>query len=404
MPVADGDRLIGLIRAALPLGETVGVALSGGGDSVALLHLCLAAGLPVEAVTVDHALRPESGAEAVAVAASCAALGLRHEVRVWSHGVVGGNLMDQARMARMALIGDWARSRGIGVVALGHTRDDQAETFLMGLGRAAGIDGLAGMRRDWRVEGLRLVRPLLDAGRQDLRDWLRSRGVTWIDDPTNENDRFTRVKARRVLAALGPLGITDAGLATVAGHLAQVKAALDVQVAASAARLVREEAGALVIDPAVQAEPGEVRRRLIVAALVWLSGADHAPRADAVARLEAAMREGRDATLWGCRWRGGRLMREPKAVAGRVGGLDGLWDGRWVLEGPAAPGAEVRALGTEGLRACPDWRATGLAREVLAVTPAIWSGERLIAAPLAAQDGVWTARIAAPFHLFGLSH
>ncbi len=402
MPVEASDRLVGLVRAALPSGKTIGVALSGGGDSVALLHLCLAAGLPVEAVTVDHGLRDGSAAEAVAVAADCAALRVRHEARVWVHGTVPGNLMDRARRARMVLIRDWARDRGIAVVALGHTRDDQAETLLMGLARAAGIDGLSGMRREWSDAGVRFLRPLLDAGREELRDWLRVRNIGWIEDPTNENDRFLRVKARRVLAALKPMGITAEGLAAAAGHLAQVKAALKVQVVDAAARLLREEAGSLAIDPGIQAEPHEVRRRLIVAGLMWLSAGEYAPRADAVARLEAAIAAGRDATLWGCRWRSGRMMREAKAVGGAVP-LGALWDGRWVLEGPGVQGAEVRALGAAGLSACPDWRAAGLPREVLVVTPALWEGTALIAAPVAGMGRDWSARIAAPFHLFGLS-
>lgn len=402
MPVEA--RLVGQIRAALPLDETVGVALSGGGDSVALLHLCLRAGIKVEAVTVDHSLRAESAAEAVAVAADCGALGVRHDVRVWQHGAPTGNLMDQARRARLGLIGDWARARGIATVALGHTRDDQAETLLMGLARQAGIDGLSGMRRAWSAGGVQFVRPLLDAGRTELREWLAAQGTGWIDDPTNDNDRFTRVKARQVLAALAPLGITGEGLAAVAGHLAQVRAALEVQVAGVAARLVREEAGALVVDALLFAEPAEVRRRLIVAGLRWLSGAEYAPRADAVARLEAAMAAGRDATLWGCRWHKGRLMREAKAMTGVTAALGAVWDGRWVVEGPTVAGVVVRALGADGIRACPDWRSTGLPREVLLVTPALWAGETLLAAPLAGFGRDWTARIAAPFHLFGLSH
>ena len=175
MPVRLNDRLVGLIRDGLPAGVTIGVALSGGGDSTALLHLCLTAGFAVEAVTVDHRLRPESAAEAAAVGDWCRALGVRHEVRVWEHGAVSGNLMDAARRARMGLICDWAKARGIGVVALGHTRDDQAETVLMGLARAAGIGGLSGMRREFDQGGVRVHRPLLAAGREELREWLRGR-------------------------------------------------------------------------------------------------------------------------------------------------------------------------------------------------------------------------------------
>jgi tRNA(Ile)-lysidine synthase len=369
------------------------VALSGGGDSTALLHLCLAAGCRVEAVTVDHRLRPESAAEAAAVGASCAALGVPHALRVWDHGAVAGNLMDAARRARMGLIAAWARNRGIGVVALGHTRDDQAETVLMGLSRASGLAGLSGMRRAWQEGGIRFHRPLLDAGREELRAWLRAAGIGWIDDPSNEDDRFTRVRARKVLAALAPLGITADRLAAVAGHLAQVQEALEAQVAEAIERRVTEAAGALRIDAGLWSEPAEVRRQVVLAALMWLSGATHAPRAAETERFVARMAEGRDATLAGCRARKGWLMREPRALGGPMP-VGRPWDGRWLVSGP--PG-EVRALGGEGLRQVQDWRRSGLPREVLAVTPGVWDGERLLAAPLAGLSADWEVRLQRPF-------
>lgn len=398
MPVAEG-RLLGLIRAGLPTGETIGVAVSGGGDSIALLHLARAAGFAVQAVTVDHRLRPESADEAARVAADCAALGVGHEVRVWEHGRVAGNLMDAARQARMALIADWARTRGIGVVALGHTRDDQAETVLMGLARAGGLAGLSGMRAGWEEGGLRFCRPLLGAGRAELRDWLAGQGIAWIDDPTNDNDRFTRVKARKALSALAPLGITAERLAEVARHLAEAQAALSVQLAEVGRRLIREAAGALQIDAGLWAEPLELQRQLVQAALVWMAGPAGKPRAADLARLMAAMAAGRDATLSGCRFRKGWLCREPRALGGPVA-AGRVWDGRWQVTGSG----EVRALGAEGLRQCKDWRATGLPRHVLEVTPALWQGEALVSAPLAGLAAGSEARIIRPFHLFGLSH
>lgn len=388
-----GERLAGLIRDGLPGDRAIGVALSGGGDSTALLHLCLRAGFRVEAVTVDHRLRPESAAEAGVVSQACRALGVRHEVLVWTHGTIAGNVMDAARRARTALITEWARGRGIGEVALGHTRDDVAETVLMGLGRAAGIAGLSGMRRVWEEGGIRFHRPLLDAGREELRDWLRAEGIGWIDDPTNESDRFTRARARKALAALAPLGITAARLADVAGNLARVQAALAAQVDAAAGRWVVETAGALRLDPGLWSEPEEVRRQVIVAALMWLSRADYAPRATEVARLGATMAVGRDGTLAGCRFRRGWLMREPRAVGGPVP-VGQPWDGRWLIEGPEA---EVRALGAEGLRQVKDWRKAGLAREVLVVTPGVWDEERLLAAPCAGFSAEWQVRLQRPF-------
>jgi tRNA(Ile)-lysidine synthase len=394
----DGDRLVGLIRDGLPAHETIGVALSGGGDSTALLHLCLRAGLAVEAVTVDHRLRPESAAEAAAVHAICTALGVRHEVRVWDHGPLTGNLMDAARRARLALIANWAQSRGIGTVALGHTRDDQAETVLMGLARTAGLAGLAGMRPAFVVGSVRFLRPLLTAGRDELRHWLRAEGISWIDDPTNDNDRFTRIKARKALTALAPLGITADRLADVAGHLASVQTALTAQVAEAAARHVVAEAGALRIDTTLWAEPAEVQRQVVVAGLMWLSGAEYAPRAADVARLIDAMASGRDATLAGCRARAGYLMREPRALGAAVR-VGQLWDARWQVTGPDA---QVRPLGADGLRQLKDWRKTGLPREILVTTPGVWDQDRLLAAPLAGLSADWQAKLDRPFHLFGL--
>ncbi len=398
MPVEASDRLIGLVRDGLPRGETIGIALSGGGDSTALLHLAMRVPMAVEAVTVDHRLRAESADEAASVARGCAALGVPHAVQVWEHGLVHGNLMDAARRVRMTLVADWARNRGIAHVGLGHTRDDQAETLLMGLARGAGLAGLSGMRPTWREGGVTFHRPLLAAGREELRDWLRREGIGWIDDPTNENDRFTRTKARRALATLAPLGISAKRLAEVAGHLAQAQAALAVQVRA-AGRHMRDAAGALQVEAGLWAEPDEVQRQLVAAALRWLSGAAYAPRAADVARFIAAMQAGRDATLAGCRFRKGWLFREARAVGGAVP-VGTLWDGRWLVAGGDG---EIRALGSEGLRQCADWRTRGVPREVLAVTPAVWHGERIVAAPLAGFSNGWSAQLAAGFHESGLS-
>jgi tRNA(Ile)-lysidine synthase len=230
-----------------------------------------------------------------------------------------------------------------------------------------------------------------------LRDWLRSRGVPWVEDPTNENDHFQRVKARRALVALAPLGITAEGLAAVAGNLALAQKALATQVR-NAGRHLREAAGALQVDAALWDEPEEVQRQLVVAAVQWLSGAVYPPRAGDIARLIASMRAGRDATLAGCRHRSGWLMREARAV-GAVVPVGKLWDGRWQVIGAEG---EVRALGA-GLRQCPDWRASGLPRQVLEVTPGVWHDDDLVAAPLAAF-GPATATLATSFDAFLLSH
>ncbi|MEH7828336.1 tRNA lysidine(34) synthetase TilS [Gemmobacter denitrificans] len=394
---------------AAPL--SLAVAVSGGGDSVALLHLlhrtAPAAGLTLHAVTVDHGLRPDSAAEAAQVAELCAGLGIPHRVLRWSGPAAQGNLMDQARRARIALIADWARGQGIPHVMLGHTADDNAESFLMNLGRAAGLDGLSGMRGQWQEQGIAWHRPLLRHTRETLRAYLRRNGLGWIDDPSNDNDRFTRVKARRALKALKPLGITVDRLSDVISNLSAARDTVQNSVAHAARDRVTVTGGALQVQRSalIDSDP-EIRRRLLIAMIQWYSGAPYPPRESKLSQLFTALAEGRDATLGGVRFRckGDICMvsRELRAVMGPVQpGL--IWDHRWHLSGPVQEGQAIAALGPDGLRQCPGWRDHG-SRDALLASPGIWLGDRLISAPLAGKTAGWTATLSPDFSLFVISH
>ncbi|MDP1667489.1 tRNA lysidine(34) synthetase TilS [Phaeovulum sp.] len=389
------------LAAALPPGrfERLGVAVSGGGDSIALMHLLAehrAAGGPEPVVvSLDHGLRPEAAAEVAGVMRAAAALGLAHWALVWRGWDGHGNLMQAARRARYRLIADWARDEGLPAVALGHTADDQAETFFMRLARGAGVDGLSGMAAERVAEGMLWLRPLLASTRAELRSWLGARGIPWVDDPSNENAAYERIRARAALAALAPLGITATGVAEVTQHLREVRAALVVQTHAAAAALARVEAVEVLIDRAgLEALPAEVRRRLLAHALRWIAGSEYAPRGPALAGFAEAVGAGTTATLHGCLALPEgpllRLCREASAASGAVP-PGALWDGRWRITGPDAPGCEVRALGEAGLRLCPDWRASGRPRAALAADPALWRGPDLVAAPLAGFANGWRA-------------
>lgn len=347
---------------------------------MAMLHL--AAGLPVRVVTVDHGLRPEAAAEAAGVGRVCADLGLPHEVLHW-HWDGRGNLQDAARRGRRGAIADWAQSVGVGAVALAHTRDDLAETFVMRLARGAGVDGLAAMAPRWVEGGVTWVRPLLEVSRAELREYLREVGGAWVEDPSNDNLRFDRVKVRKALAVLGPLGVTPRRLAEIAGHLAQARDALEAVTDDWAGQALVDVAGAVRIDRAVLASAApEVQRRLLLRVIGGIASEFYAPRGAAVQALLGRVLVGQGGTLAGCRFQvlRGQLWayREGRAVAGLACAAGEVWDGRWRMTGP--PGHEVRALG-EGLALCPDWRATRVPRGALLASPALWLGTRLIAAP-----------------------
>ena len=443
MPVSPEDAALlhhaaTVLATARPDGAApfaIAVAVSGGGDSVALLHLLHRLGRiavheitadparwpstvhqitadpaiwppTVHAVTVDHGLRPESAAEAAQVAALCARLGIAHDILRWQGPAPTGNLMDQARKARLSLIANWARGKGMSHVFLGHTADDDAESFLMNLARAAGLEGLSGMRAGWQEHGLNWHRPLLNTSRAALRAYLRRNGVAWLDDPSNDNDRFARVRARNTLKALKPLGIMPDQLRVTMRNLASAQGALR-QIAHAAALRMDGAAGQLHLPRADWlALPEDIRRRLLIAAIRWMGGGGYPPRGDKISRFVSSAWQGGAATLGGVRLHatqaGLTLTREARACMGAVP-FGQIWDHRWHLSGPGTPPLTIAPLGEAGLAQCPDWR-NHAPREALVVSPAIWHDTRLIAAPLARKETDWAATLQPSFGMFILRH
>lgn len=387
---AAGADVPGAIAAALDrlAGDLprLGIALSGGGDSVALLHAAAAwgnaRGVRIEAATVDHALRDGSAAEAAQAGRIAAALAVPHAVLRWDRRQpIAGNVMDAARRARMQLLAAWAAERGLPALALGHTQDDQAETLLMRLARGAGVDGLSAMAPARPAQGVLWLRPLLALRRADLRGWLAASGIPWIDDPTNEDATYDRIRVRRAIAALD---LPVPALARSAAHLREARQAL-AQAALGAAAGARADRGALFLPRAAwAAAPSETRRRLTLAALRWVTGEDYAPRGTAVDALLSDIAGGAPATLAGVLVQPLRneiaFLREPAAAArapvARAQDGSALWDRRWRLTGLPGEGA-VSAVGEAGLQAWraarpgSDWRAAGLPRAALLSAPAV---------------------------------
>ncbi len=203
----------------------LGIAVSGGPDSLALLLLASAA-FPgeVAAATVDHRLRPESAGEAGFVAELCARLGLPHIV-LTADIAVAGNLQSAARALRYRLLARWAAEAGIALLLTGHHADDQAETLLMRLDRGAGLSGLAAIRAATGIAGLAVARPLLGWRRAELAAIVAAAGLVPVADPSNDDDRFDRARLRKRLAAAG--WIDPVPLARSAAALAEADAALD---------------------------------------------------------------------------------------------------------------------------------------------------------------------------------
>mmetsp|Transcript_28668 Transcript_28668/g.54115 ORF Transcript_28668/g.54115 Transcript_28668/m.54115 type:complete len:416 (+) Transcript_28668:2824-4071(+) len=392
---------------AAVLGETppkrLGVAVSGGGDSVALLAVLVAyakeRNVDLHVVTVDHGVRAEAKQEISFVTDLCARWELPHHVEYWTGWNGEGNFQANARDARYELMADWAYANEIGHIALGHTADDQAETFVMRLARGAGVDGLSAMSPRRINYGITWIRPFLQVERAALRTYLQAARLSWCEDPSNENRDYDRIKVRDALTVLGTLGITVDGLVQVAHHMTKAREALDWQTFLTAREVASIQSGTVALDRRrFFTQPDEIARRLLVHSVTWVSGSDYAPRGQTVARALAAVRSGQTTTLGGCQvemdgaviW----VFREHNAVRHTVCEVGETWDDRWLIDGPDDdPEMEVRALGFEALSDLDDWRALGLPRASLAASPSVWYRDTLIAAPVAQPDDEWTAHL-----------
>lgn len=299
------------------------VALSGGGDSLALMHLLAgwakADGRPLPvALIVDHALRPNSASEARKAADFARKAGLGAHVLTRKGPAPRSGIEAAARDARYGLIGEWMRGHDIATLYVGHTLDDQAETFLLRLGRGSGLDGLSAMRRLApfpipSLGDLNLARPLLGFSRASLRAFLKARRQIWLEDPMNSEARFARSRIRGLMPALEAAGLSPTRIADAAAHLSRARAALELAAEAVLTRAARPDAGRMLLDPgALMAAPREVGLRVLAGLLMGVSGETYRPRFEALERLYdsvAAGKLGRGATLHGC-----RLFPAPRAV------------------------------------------------------------------------------------------
>jgi len=291
------------------------VAVSGGGDSVALMHLLAGWAKrtrrpPPAVLTVDHGLRDGSKADARKVLRWARAAGLKAKALSWTGPRPSADVEAEARAARYRLMGGWARENGIAAVYVAHTRDDQAETFLLRLMRGSGLDGLAAMRAlapypmpDFRE--LCVVRPLLGLERDAMRAHLAAQAIAWLDDPMNEEDRFARVRLRKLIPALEEAGLPRERIAAAAAHLSRAREALDMVTAAVLARIARPREQAVHVDVSgLAAAPREVGLRALAQLLMGVSGQAYRPRFERLERLYDRLADGRlggGATLHGCR-------------------------------------------------------------------------------------------------------
>jgi tRNA(Ile)-lysidine synthase len=265
------------------------VGVSGGRDSLSLAILArewvVARAGRVLGLIVDHALRPESAAEAAATSQLLARHGIASEILLWSGSKPGSGLQAAARAARYRLLFDACRRHAIVHLLVAHHADDQAETVAMRMARGSGPDGLAGMaglveRRDGR-----LLRPLLPVPRARLTATLLERAIPWIDDPSNADPRFERARLRRC----APPAIIEnsMGLSRAMREVALAERAIPV--------LDFDVAGGIAIDhTSFLALDAETRTQLLARVVQAVGRRDYRPRGERLERAVARLSQARD--------------------------------------------------------------------------------------------------------------
>ena len=405
MPIPDDALLLCVEQFsarldALNAPHRLAIAVSGGRDSIALMRFCAQwgqnTGASVHAFTVDHGLRPGSAEEAEQVAVWCRAADISHHTLHWQGEKPGAGIQAAARSARYRLLAAAAAQADCSVLMTAHSANDQAETLFMRLARGSGVRGLSAMNDETMIAAgagapVRLLRPLLTYSRAQLTAAVTGMGQEYIDDPSNDDPNYERVRVRALLAGLEEnVFLTNAALAQTAQRLRAAERRLrrqEEELFTTFGGCFYQWGGASIDKIEERSGSAGLCARLIHA----VSGEAYGPDDKAALSAVCAAQETGAATLAGAlirSWKG-RLwfMREPGAVLGRSGvaplaaqSLAGpiLWDGRWILR-PQTNDAGLSAAPV-GKRVESTVMLQG-PREAALTAPGIYRAGALIGAP-----------------------
>ncbi|MEZ5870987.1 MAG: tRNA lysidine(34) synthetase TilS [Nitratireductor sp.] len=396
------------------------IAVSGGGDSIALLLLANAwsqeSDVTLHAVTVDHGLRPEAAAEAAFVASLCESLGIDHTTLGWEGIKPGSGLPEAARLARYALMEEFALEIGADMILVAHTADDQAETVHMRLlrdgasliGREISHSqtpfrsslgrGLAGISRmSLLPEGTALIRPLLGISRAELRDYLSSFPQSWIEDPTNRDAAYERVRVRQMLASQPELSERLIRFSKVM-EKSRTVLSRDTAIALEACVTLRPGPVFIVDLGVLEAMPGAVRSHAMQVLVAAAGGAEHLAPREKIDALLSRLASGQSmrSTLGGAVIERGtdgiRLFREMRNLktVHLASGETALWDGRLEITNSGRKSIHVGPLTRRGLAAIEAGRGKALAvrpRAALLATAVVHIPGGEVFLPMVEADG-----------------
>lgn len=288
--------------------HAVAVAVSGGPDSMALCFLLNQwsvnhNGPDIQALIVDHGLREGSAQEAASVKQALERFEkVEAHILEWAEKNPEAKIQEEARRARYGLMAGWCAEHKIEYLFLGHHMDDQAETFLFRLAKGSGLDGLSAMRaRQSYDEGLTLARPLLAYSKRELLETCRFEEVFYVEDPSNHDEAFARVRLRESAKILEKEGLSAKRLANTAKRMNRARLALD-EIADKVYKTAIFDKNTKRIVFNIRnliLEPDEIALRCVLKGIADLQpGQDYVPRMEKIETLLndliSAMKQGGD--------------------------------------------------------------------------------------------------------------
>ncbi len=364
------------------LPSTIAVAVSGGADSLCLTLMtydwAVSKGIKVVALTVDHGLRAESLREAEQVRTWLQEKGIEHHILTWSGVKPKTRVEEKAREARYRLLLDWCHENKVSCLFLAHQLEDQAETFFLRLIRSSGIDGLSAMRPVCVREGVFLVRPFLDVSRSDIQSYLSTHyHHEWVEDPSNLDDKYERVRLRKAKLMLAELGLTPDSVALSAKRLTRVRDCLDTLTDSFIKKDVLFSNGGYAFVPKETWEslPCEIALRVLSRVLETIGG-QTTPRLEQLEKID--FQNMKSQTLCGCEIvpnkKGFYVCRERTKMSPPLlikADTPTHWDRFWVHVSKDVTVAPLK----EALD------KTGLPAKVRRTVPAFYDGQTLLGVP-----------------------
>ena len=327
--------------------RSCGIAVSGGSDSMALFHMLTdwkSSDKPeIIVASIDHGLRSESKLEVEFVKKACEMKKVKHfSLAPSTHlSKIQGNLQDNARSARYTLLRNWAIAKNLQCILLGHTLDDQEENLLIRFFRGSGVDGLVSMEEMVARNEILWMRPLLKFRKEDLRNYLRTNNYSWVDDPSNHDNKYTRVRMRKLLKQLKSNNLITPNFVKTADHMLRAsKLSREIAISNSKTLLSFNDVGQISFKVEKFSKLFEDSRYRILAGIVsWFSGSFYKPR---FSQLENVYNKILNVNITGSTL-GGTVFKKKNGivtVTRELGSIEEnflvknkkfIWDNRWLI-------------------------------------------------------------------------